>query len=124
VEIGALCSIDKGVTGATEIGDGSKLDNQVHVGHDTVIGKNCLFAAQVGIAGCVVVEDNVTLWGQVGVPSDRRLKKGSIALGQSGILADMEEGKTYFGSPAEESKLKWRELAALKKLPELLSKLK
>jgi UDP-3-O-[3-hydroxymyristoyl] glucosamine N-acyltransferase len=97
VEIGALCTIDRGVSGDTRIGRGSKLDNQVHVGHDTVIGENCLFAAQVGIAGCVVIGNGVTLWGQVGIPSDRRLADGTIVLGQSGVLGDTEAGKTYFG---------------------------
>ena len=69
VDLGALCTIDKGVTGDTTIGEGTKIDNQVHVGHDTVIGKKCLIASQTGIAGCVVIEDEVTLWGQVGVIS-------------------------------------------------------
>ena len=67
VGIGALCTIDKGVTGDTRIGEGTKIDNQVHVGHDTVIGKKCLIASQTGIAGCVIIEDEVTLWGQVGI---------------------------------------------------------
>ncbi|MGB5499905.1 MAG: LpxD N-terminal domain-containing protein, partial [Maribacter sp.] len=66
VEIGALCTIDKGVTGDTTIKKGTKLDNQVHVGHDTEIGEKCLIASQTGIAGCVVIEDEVTIWGQVG----------------------------------------------------------
>ncbi|NNG10862.1 MAG: UDP-3-O-(3-hydroxymyristoyl)glucosamine N-acyltransferase, partial [Arenibacter sp.] len=65
VDIGALCTLDKGVTGDTLVKKGSKLDNQVHVGHDTVIGERCLIASQTGIAGCVVIEDEVTLWGQV-----------------------------------------------------------
>ena len=69
VGIGALCTIDKGVTGDTTIGEGTKLDNQVHVGHDTIIGKMCLIASQTGIAGCVIIEDEVTLWGQVGTTS-------------------------------------------------------
>lgn len=124
VEIGAMSTIDRGVTGDTRIGSGSKLDDHVHVGHDTVIGKNCLFAAQVGIAGCVVIEDEVILWGQVGVPSDRHIGKGAIVLGQSGVLQDLEPGKTYFGSPTQEARAKWRELAALRKLPELLDKIK
>lgn len=124
VEIGALCSIDRGVTGATRIGVGSKLDNQVHIGHDTVVGKNCLFAAQVGIAGCVRIDDEVTLWGQVGIPSDRHIGKGATLLGQSGIIGDVEAGKTYFGSPASDARTKWRELAAVKKLPDILNKLK
>ena len=56
VDIGSLCTIDKGVTASTKIGEGSKLDNQVHIGHDTVLGKRCLVASQVGISGCVVIE--------------------------------------------------------------------
>ena len=65
VDLGALCTIDKGVTSSTIIGEGTKIDNQVQIGHDTVIGKRCLIASQVGIAGCVLIEDFVTIWGQV-----------------------------------------------------------
>jgi len=119
VEIGACCSIDSGLTADTCIGDYSKLDNHVHVGHDTVIGRNCLFAAQVGIAGCVIIEDDVILWGQVGVPSDIHIGKGAVVLGQSGLTKDLEGGKTYFGSPAEEARHKFRELALIRKLPEI-----
>jgi len=123
VEIGAACTIDRGVSGDTRIGAGTKMDNHVHVGHDTVIGKNCLFAAQVGIAGCVVIEDNVILWGQVGVPSDLLIGKGAVVLGQSGLTKDLEGGKTYFGSPAEEARMKYRELALIRKLPAVIEKL-
>lgn len=122
-EIGAMCTIDRGVSGATVIGQGSKLDNQVHVGHDTVIGKNCLFAAQVGIAGCVTIEDSVILWGQVGVPSDVVIGEGAVVLGQSGITKSLEGGKTYFGSPAEEARHKFRELALIRKIPSILERL-
>ncbi|MFM7728360.1 MAG: LpxD N-terminal domain-containing protein, partial [Flavobacteriales bacterium] len=73
VEVGAGCTIDRGVSGATYIGAGTKIDNHVHIGHDTFIGTNCLFAAQVGVAGCVHIEDNAILWGQVGVASDVRI---------------------------------------------------
>jgi UDP-3-O-[3-hydroxymyristoyl] glucosamine N-acyltransferase len=123
VEIGAGCTIDRGVSGDTRIGKGTKIDNHVHVGHDTVIGENCLFAAQVGIAGCVIIEDNVILWGQVGVPSDLRIGKGAVVLGQSGLTKDLEGDKTYFGSPAEEARHKYRELASIRKLPEVIEKL-
>ena len=123
VEIGALCTIDKGDSGDTVIGRGSKLDSHVHVGHDTVIGKECLFASQVGIAGCVVVEDNVTLWGQVGVPSDIVIGKGAVVLGQSGLTKSVEGGKTYFGSPADEARKKFVELAMIRKIPSILEKL-
>lgn len=120
VEIGASCSIDRGVSGVTKIGEGTKIDAQVHIGHDTIIGKNCRFAAQVGIAGCVTVEDNVTLWGQVGIPANLTLRKNSTALGQAGILKNMEEGKTYLGSPAKEAREEFKEMALIRKLPEIL----
>lgn len=122
VEIGANCTIDAGVSGNTEIGEGTKIDNIVHVGHDTVIGKNCLLAANVGLAGCVTLEDRVILWGQVGCASDVVIGEGAIVLAQSGIAKSLEAGKTYFGSPCGEVKTKFRELAALKRLPELLER--
>ncbi|MEO0404455.1 MAG: UDP-3-O-(3-hydroxymyristoyl)glucosamine N-acyltransferase [Bacteroidota bacterium] len=123
VEIGALVTVDRGVTGDTIIGAGSKLDNHVHIGHDTVIGKNCLFAAQVGIAGCVIIEDNVVLWGQVGVPSDLTIGEGAVVLGQSGLTKSVEGGKTYFGSPASEAREKFKELALIRKIPGILERL-
>lgn len=123
VEIGANCTIDAGVSGNTEIGAGTKIDNMVHIGHDTVVGKNCLMAANVGIAGCVTIEDRVTLWGQVGCASDVTLGEGCVVLAQSGIAKSLEPGKTYFGSPCGEVKTKFREIAALKRLPELLERL-
>jgi UDP-3-O-[3-hydroxymyristoyl] glucosamine N-acyltransferase len=124
VEIGAGCTIDKGVSGDTYIGKGSKLDNMVHVGHDTVVGKNCLFAAQVGIAGCVVIEDDVILWGQVGVQKDLKIGKGAVVLGQSGVPKSLEGGKTYFGSPTQDARDKMKELAMVKRIPEIIEFLK
>ena len=124
VDIGALCTIDRGVTGDTTIGEGSKLDNQIQVGHDTIIGKKCLIASQTGIAGCVVIEDEVTIWGQVGIKSGITLAKGTVIYAQSGLGHSTEEGKTYFGSPAEEARGKYREMAYIKRIPELIEKLK
>lgn len=124
VEIGALCTIDAGVSAVTLIGEGTKIDNQVHIGHDTVIGKNCLFAAGVGLAGCVNIEDNVIMWGQVGCASDVTIGKGAVILAQSGISKSLEGGRTYFGSPAGEIKEKYREMAAVSQLPDLLPKLR
>jgi len=124
VEIGSGCTIDKGVTGSTVIGEGTKLDNQVQVGHDTSIGKKCLIAAQCGIAGCVIVEDEVTLWGQVGVTSAITIGKGAVVLAQTGISKSVEGGKTYFGSPVEEARKKLKQLADVKKIPSILEKLK
>lgn len=123
VEIGALCTIDAGVTADTRIGEGTKIDNQVHIGHDTIVGKNCLMAANVGLAGCVVVEDRVTLWGQVGCASDIVIGEGAVVLAQSGIAKSLEGGKTYFGSPCGEVKMKFREMAALRKLPSIIEQL-
>lgn len=123
VEIGALCTIDSGVTGITTIGEGTKIDNQVHIGHDTVVGKFCLMAANVGLAGCVRIEDRVTLWGQVGCASDITIGEGAIILAQSGISKSLEGGKTYFGSPCGEVKEKFREMAAVRRLPQILDKL-
>jgi len=122
VEIGAGCTIDRGVSGDTVIGAGTKIDNLVHIGHDTVIGKNCLLAAQVGIAGATTIEDNVILWGQVGVSKTLTIGKGAVLYAQSGVPASLEGGKTYFGSPAIEAKEKMKELVWIKRIPELWEK--
>jgi UDP-3-O-[3-hydroxymyristoyl] glucosamine N-acyltransferase len=124
VEIGALCTVDKGVTATTKIGKGTKIDNQVHVGHDTLIGENCLFAANVGIAGCVTVKNNVTMWGQVGVVSGITINENVILMGKSGVLHDLEPNKTYLGTPAVEVFKKWREIAYAKQVPEIIRELK
>ncbi|MFD0932171.1 UDP-3-O-(3-hydroxymyristoyl)glucosamine N-acyltransferase [Psychroflexus salinarum] len=124
VELGALCTIDKGVSGVTTIGEGTKLDNQVQVGHDTIIGKKCLIASQTGIAGCVVVEDEVTIWGQVGIASGLTIGKKAIILAQSGISKNLKPNTTYFGTPADDIKKKYRELGYISRIPEIIQKLK
>lgn len=124
VGIGALCTIDKGVTGDTTIGEGTKIDNQVHVGHDTVIGKKCLIASQTGIAGCVIIEDEVTIWGQVGTTSGITIGEKAVLLGQTGVTKSVAGGKTYFGTPIQESREKLKQLANIKKIPEILDRLK
>ena len=124
VGIGALCTIDRGVTGDTTIGAGTKIDNQVHVGHDTVIGKKCLIAAQTGIAGCVIIEDEVTLWGQVGTTSGITIGTKAVIMGQTGVTKSVDGGKTYFGTPIEESREKLKQLANIKRIPEIIEKLK
>lgn len=123
VEIGSGCTIDRGVTADTVIGKGSKLDNLVHIGHDVVVGKNCLFAAQVGIAGVVNVEDDVTIWGQVGIISDVTIGRGAVVFAQSGVSKSLDQEKIYFGSPAEEATKKMRELASIRQIPALLEKI-
>ena len=124
VEIGANCTIDKGVTGDTTIGKGTKLDNLIQVGHDTVIGEKCLIASQTGIAGCVVIEDEVTVWGQVGMRSGIVVRKGGVMMGQAGITKSTEANKIYSGNPAMESRAKLKELALLRQLPKLIENLK
>ncbi|MVT07079.1 UDP-3-O-(3-hydroxymyristoyl)glucosamine N-acyltransferase [Chitinophaga tropicalis] len=123
VEIGAGCTIDKGVSGDTIIGRGTKFDNMIHIGHGTVIGRNCLFAAQVGIGGKAHIEDNVILWGQVGVSKDLVIGKGAVVLAQSGVPASLEGGKVYFGSPVQDAREKMKELSWIKRIPEIWQKL-
>ncbi|WP_372474821.1 UDP-3-O-(3-hydroxymyristoyl)glucosamine N-acyltransferase [Capnocytophaga sp. ARDL2] len=115
VTLGALSTIDRGVTGATTIGRGTKIDNQVHVGHDTVIGKMCLIAAQTGIAGCVVIEDEAVLWGQVGVTSGITIKEKAVVLAQTGVTKSLEGNKKYFGTPVQEAREYLKQIAKLKK---------
>lgn len=115
VEIGNLCTIDRGVTDSTVIGEGSVLDNQIQIGHDTVIGKKCLIASHVGIAGCCVIGDEVTLWGQVGIASGNKIEKGSVLLGKTGVNRDLPTG-TYIGMFAEDYKTYLRKEIKLKNL--------
>lgn len=120
VEIGALCSVDRGVSGDTTISDGVKFDNHVQVGHDTYIGRNCLLGAHSAIAGVARIEDDVIIWARVAINKDITIGKGAVILATSAVDKSLEGGKTYFGSPAEEAIRKWRELAALRKLPDIL----
>ncbi|MBR2648633.1 MAG: UDP-3-O-(3-hydroxymyristoyl)glucosamine N-acyltransferase [Sediminibacterium sp.] len=122
VEIGAGCTIDRGVTAETIIGEGTKMDNMVHIGHDVTVGKNCLFAAQVGIAGGTTIEDGVVLWGQVGVSKTLTIGANAVVLAQSGVPSSLAGGKTYFGYPAEDASQKRRELVWIKRIPELWKK--
>ena len=124
VEIGAGCTIDRGVTNDTVIGRGTKMDNMIHIGHDTIIGKNCLLAAQVGIAGAVEIGNGVVLWGQVGVSKTLTIGDNAVVYAQSGVPASIEGGKVYFGSPVEDAKTKMKELVWIKRIPEIWEKVK
>jgi UDP-3-O-[3-hydroxymyristoyl] glucosamine N-acyltransferase len=124
VEIGANCTIDRGVTASTRIGKGTKMDNLVHIGHDTNIGCNCLFAAQVGIAGASVIEDGVVLWGQVGVSKTLNIGANAVVFAQSGVPSSLDGDKTYFGTPAIDAQTKRKELVWIKRIPEMWEKLK
>lgn len=118
VEIGALCALDKGVSGNTVIGKGTKIDNLVQIGHDTVVGKHCLIGSHSAIAGVSTLEDNVCIWAQVLINKDLTIGKGAVLLAMSAVDKSLEGGKTYFGAPAIEARKKWKEIAALKKLAE------
>lgn len=122
VEIGAGCTIDRGVTAETILGAGTKLDNMVHVGHDVVIGKNCLLAAQVAIAGGTTLKDGVILWGQVGISKTLTIGNNVTVLAQSGVGKDLEDNTVHFGSPSEDAVTKKRELIWIKRIPELWKK--
>lgn len=123
VEIGACCTIDRGVSSETRIGRGTKMDNLVHIGHDTVVGKNCLFAAQVGVAGATTIEDGVILWGQVGVSKTLTIGAGAEVYAQSGVKDSIEGGKKYFGTPVKDALSKKKELVWVERIPELWKKI-
>jgi UDP-3-O-[3-hydroxymyristoyl] glucosamine N-acyltransferase len=123
VEVGANTTIDKGVSGDTIVSFGTKFDNHVQVGHDTSIGRNCLIGAFCAIAGVTRIEDDVILWANVLVNKDLVIGKGAVLLAGSGTEKSLEGGKTYWGAPAIEARRKWREVAALKMLPDILQKL-
>jgi len=123
VEVGALTTIDRGVSSDTVISYGTKLDNHVQVGHDTFIGKNCLIGAHCAIAGVVRIEDDVILWARVSVNKDLVIGKKAVVLAMSGVDKSLESGKTYWGVPADDPRTKWKEIAAMKKLPEMIRSL-
>jgi UDP-3-O-[3-hydroxymyristoyl] glucosamine N-acyltransferase len=123
VEIGCSCTIDRGVSGDTKIGRGTKIDNMVHIGHDTQTAENCLIAAQVGIAGGVKIEAGVTIWGQVGIGKTITIGENAIILAQAGVPSSLKGNKTYMGFPAEEASIKRREYVWIKRIPELWKKM-
>lgn len=126
VEIGALCSIDKGVTADTIIGAGTKFDNHCQVGHDTKIGRNCLIGAFAAIAGVTTIEDDVILWANVSINKDVVVGKGTVLLATAGVDKSILDGngKAYMGAPAIEAREHWKRYVALKQLPEILRKKK
>jgi UDP-3-O-[3-hydroxymyristoyl] glucosamine N-acyltransferase len=99
VEVGANSCIDRGALGSTMVGYGTKIDNLVQIGHNTVIGKFCIICGQVGIAGSTVIEDGVVLSGQVGVSDHRRIVAGVRVGGGAPVTEDILEPGDYFGHP-------------------------
>lgn len=123
VDIGAACTVDRGVSGDTTIKKGTKIDNQVHIGHDTVIGEKCLIASQVGIAGCVVIENEVTIWGQVGITSGITIGEKAVISAQSGVSKSLAGHTSYFGTPADTFRKKYKEIASIRLIPSLIEKI-
>ncbi len=123
VEVGANCTIDRGVSGDTVIGQGTKFDNHVQIGHDTVVGKHCLIGCATIIAGVTKIEDEVLIWARVAIQKDLVIGKGATILATSAVDKNLPGGKVYFGAPAEEARKKWREMAAVRQLPDLLQRL-
>jgi UDP-3-O-[3-hydroxymyristoyl] glucosamine N-acyltransferase len=119
VEIGAATTIDRATVGETWIGQGTKVDNRVHIGHGCQIGKNCLICAQVGLAGSTRLGDNVILAGQVGAAGHLTIGDGVIAIAQTGIPSSVEPGKTISGSPAIDQRTWLKSSAIHARLPEL-----
>jgi UDP-3-O-[3-hydroxymyristoyl] glucosamine N-acyltransferase len=115
-EIGALCAVDRGVSGDTIVGAGTKIDNHVQVGHDTWIGKNCLIGAHCAIAGVTKIEDDVILWARVSVNKDLVIGAKAVVYAMSGVDKSLDGGKKYWGVPADDARKKWKEIAVLRKL--------
>lgn len=119
VEIGANAAIDRATMGATVIGDGTKIDNLVHIAHNVKIGRNCMLAGQVGFAGSVVVGDGVMMAGQAGINGHIEIGAGAVIAGQAGVIGDVPPGVTVSGFPARPHARMMRIYALMEKLPEL-----
>jgi UDP-3-O-[3-hydroxymyristoyl] glucosamine N-acyltransferase len=114
VEIGAACTIQRGVSGDTIIGENSKLDCQVHIGHGSVIGKHCLIAAQTALAGKVTVGNYVTIYGQAGIAQGLNIGDHAVLLAKTGVSKDLPGHQTYYGVPAQPVREAYKQLAALR----------
>ncbi len=124
VEIGALTAVDRGVSGDTIVGDGTKTDNFVQIGHDTHIGKHVLIGAHSAIAGVTVIEDYVSIWASVMINKDLVIGKGAVILATSAVDKSLEGGKVYFGTPVMEARAKWKEMAMLRSLPDMMEEMR
>lgn len=124
VTVGANSTIDRATIAATIIGVGTRIDDNVHIAHNCVIGKNCLFAGQVGIAGSTHIGDYVVMGGQVGVNDHIKICAQAMVGAQAGIFSDIEEPGVYSGYPAKPHRAQMRVLAAQQKLPDMLKRVK
>jgi len=124
VWIGANCCIDRGTLSNTFIGNGTKIDNLVHIAHNVQIGKNCVIAAQVGIAGSAILEDNVTLAGQVGIVGHLTIGKGSMVAAKSAVFQSLESNSFVSGIPARQHKDRLRQDVIINQLPNILNRIR
>ena len=124
VEIGANTTIDRGAIGDTIIKKYTKIDNLVQIAHNDIIGENCLIISQVGIAGSTIIGNNVTLAGQVGVAGHLEIGENTMIGAQSGIAGNVEANKILSGHPLVDHREDMKIRVAMKKLPELLKRVK
>jgi UDP-3-O-[3-hydroxymyristoyl] glucosamine N-acyltransferase len=113
VEIGAGTTIDRGANRDTVIGEGTKIDNLVQIGHNVSIGRHCIIVSQCGISGSVVIEDHVILAGQVGLPDNVTIGEGAVIGAKSGVISDVPPGEKWFGYPAMRGREFLRSLTTL-----------
>jgi len=124
VEIGCNCCIDRGVSGVTFIGKGTKFDNQIQIGHDTHIGAHCFLGAQSGVSGCTFIDDFCSVWSKSGVNKGLYVAKNTTLLAVSALDKSIfEEGTILFGAPAEDARKKWKEMAYIRNLPEIINEI-
>ena len=124
VEIGANVTVDRGSAGDTVIGEGTKIDNLVQVGHNVVIGRNTVMVAQVGIAGSTRIGDHVQLGGQAGIQGHIQIGDGSRIGGQAGVIGDVPAGAEVSGYPARSHREQMRAYALFARLPEMFQRIK
>jgi UDP-3-O-[3-hydroxymyristoyl] glucosamine N-acyltransferase len=116
VEIGANSTIDRGGIRDTMIGEGSKIDNLVQIGHNVVVGRHCILVAQVGISGSVTIGDYAMLGGQAGVSDHVTIGEGAQIAAKSGVMHDVPAGARWGGAPAQSMREYLREIALLRRL--------
>lgn len=124
VEIGANSCVDRGKFGATIVGDGTKIDNLVQIGHNVRIGRSCVVCGMTGIAGSVHIEDGVMIGGHVGVADGHHIGRGARVSAMSGVMDDVPAGATWFGTPAGNHKDQMRSFVALRQLSTYLREIK
>jgi len=122
VDVQANACVDRATVGATEIGDGTKIDNLVQVGHGSRVGRNTLLCAQTGLAGSSEIGSNAILAGQAGVAGHCTVGDGAILTAQTGVSHDIPAGKMISGSPGFDNRLWLRAVAIFQRLPELMKR--